>query len=725
MQTQIPLTRDLVLIGGGHAHALVLRMWAMKPLAGVRVTLINPGPTAPYSGMLPGHIAGHYRRADLDIDLVRLARFAGSRLVRGAACRVDAMSRRVFLTDGREIAYDVASLDVGIHAELPGVAGFGAHGLGVKPLDRFASAFARFRDRVAAGEVPPEVCVIGAGVAGCEVALAMHHALARDGAVPKVALVEATGSLSGFAPRAEARMRAALAEAGVDLRLSSSVARIEADRVLPAAGDALPSRFTVGATGAVAHGWLSETGLPVTDDGFVLTGADCRVSGQADLFAVGDCAHFSPRPLVKAGVYAVRVAPVLLHNLRARLAGGEMRAFKPQRDFLKLVSLGGQSAIAQRGRFSLSGPLLWRWKDRIDQRFMDKFRDLPPMKGTPLPRVVAEGVRDELGGAEQMLCAGCGSKVGPGVLSATLGRMPRVGRADILTGPGDDAAVLDMGGQRQVLTTDHLRAFTEDYGLFAKIAAHHALGDVLAMGAAPQAVLAQVTLPRQTETLQARAMEEIMGAAAEVFAAEGAEIAGGHTTMGAECTVGFTVTGLVDRAITVGGAKPGDALVLTRPIGSGTLLAAEMKGAARGADLAAMLDIMATGQGAVARALGAARAMTDVTGFGLAGHLGAICRASGLGGEVVLSEVPFYDGAFALAEAGHRSTIFPANKAAAPVEGAVGAAADLLWDPQTAGGFLACVAPGDLDAALAGIAAAGAQGHVIGRMVEGSGLRLV
>ena len=160
-------------------------------------------------------------------------------------------------------------------------------------------------------EIVAWTIMIGAGVAGCEVALAMHHALARDGAVPKVALVEATGSLSGFAPRAEARMRAALAEAGVDLRLSSSVARIEADRVLPAAGEALPSRFTVGATGAVAHGWLSETGLPVTDDGFVLTGADCRVSGQADLFAVGDCAHFSPRPLVKAGVYAVRVAPVL------------------------------------------------------------------------------------------------------------------------------------------------------------------------------------------------------------------------------------------------------------------------------------------------------------------------------------------------------------------------------------------------------------------------------
>ena len=153
MQPQIPLTRDLVLIGGGHAHALAARMWGMKPVPGVRLTLINPGPTAPYSGMLPGHIAGHYTRDDLDIDLVKLARFAGARLILGATEHIDPVGKNIRLSSGRRVAYDVASIDVGIHAEMPGIEGFAEHGLGAKPLDRYASGWADFVERAKAIKV--------------------------------------------------------------------------------------------------------------------------------------------------------------------------------------------------------------------------------------------------------------------------------------------------------------------------------------------------------------------------------------------------------------------------------------------------------------------------------------------------------------------------------------------------------------------------------------------
>ena len=111
MQTSLPLTRDLVLIGGGHAHALVLLKWAMKPLAGARLTLIDPNLAAPYTGMLPGHVAGHYDRAALEIDLVRLARHAGARLVMAAATGIDRQARRVQIAGQADIAYDVVSVD--------------------------------------------------------------------------------------------------------------------------------------------------------------------------------------------------------------------------------------------------------------------------------------------------------------------------------------------------------------------------------------------------------------------------------------------------------------------------------------------------------------------------------------------------------------------------------------------------------------------------------------
>lgn len=727
MQPQIPLTRDLVLIGGGHAHALAARMWGMKPLPGVRLTLINPGPTAPYSGMLPGHIAGHYTRDELDIDLVKLARFAGARLVLGAASAIDPVAGRVHLADGREIGYDVASIDVGIHAEMPGIEGFSEHGLGAKPLDRYASGWAEFVARASAGDVAPEVAVIGGGVAGCELAMAMSHRLRRAGLTPCVTLIEASQDLTGFSPRARRQVRRRLERQGVDVLTGAPVAEVMADRVQLADGCSVPASLTVGAAGAFAHGWLAASPLPLTEDGFVRTRPTLQVEGHDSIFAVGDCAHLIATPRPKAGVYAVRAAPVLAANLKAALSGGSLREFRPQADFLKLVSLGSREALATKWSLAASGALLWRWKNRIDQRFMEKFRDLPKMAAEPLPAEMADGVRAELGQEAQMLCAGCGSKVGPDVLTSALARLGAGHhRADVLSGPGDDAAVLAVGGVRQVVTTDHLRAFTDDPWLFSRIAAVHALGDVWAMGARPQAALVSITIPRQADVLQARVLEEMMSGAQDIFEEAGAEIVGGHSTMGAETVLGFTVTGLLDdEPITVDGARPGDALILTRPIGTGTILAAEMKGIARGQDVAGMLAAMACPQGAVAEALGAAHAMTDVTGFGLAGHLAALCRASGVGAEIDIAAIPTYPGALALAEQGVRSTIHAANAAAAPVDGFADAGPmALLHDPQTAGGFLAAVAPDAVQTCLDAIAAAGERGAIIGKIVEGSGLRL-
>ncbi|MFB1025100.1 MAG: bifunctional NADH dehydrogenase FAD-containing subunit/selenide, water dikinase SelD, partial [Octadecabacter sp.] len=128
MKTTIPYTRDLVLVGGGHTHALVLRSWGMNPLPGVRLTVINPGPTAPYSGMLPGFVAGHYTRDELDIDLVQLARFAGARLIAGKATAIDPVGKTITVLGRPDIAYDVAAIDVGITSEMPRLAGFADFG---------------------------------------------------------------------------------------------------------------------------------------------------------------------------------------------------------------------------------------------------------------------------------------------------------------------------------------------------------------------------------------------------------------------------------------------------------------------------------------------------------------------------------------------------------------------------------------------------------------------
>ena len=713
MTPALPATKDIVLIGGGHTHALVLKSWGMAPLPGARLTLINPGPTAPYSGMLPGHVAGHYARGDLDIDLIRLARSAGARIILGKACALDRAARVVTIEGGRKVVYDIAAIDVGIHTEMPEIEGFAVHGNAAKPLDVFAERWTGF---VADGGGP--VCVIGGGVAGAELAMATAHRLRAQTGQAEVALLDRGRILEALPPRARARMLRELAASGIALHDHAAPTRITATSVELADGGTLPSAFTLGAAGARPHGWLEATGL-TTEEGYLTVGPTLQTSDPA-VFASGDCAHmgFAPRP--KAGVFAVRAAPILLHNLRAAAMGnpGDMRPFKPQRDYLKLISLGGKRALAEKSGLVAAGPALWRWKNRIDQSFMDGFRALQPMAPPALPRDIAEGVSQLAGGVP--LCGGCGAKLGSGSLSAALSTLPAATRPDVLSQPGDDAAVLRIGGTHQILTTDHLRGFTSDPALMARIAAIHALGDCWAMGAAPQSALVNVILPRAAPALQARWLTEIMAEASAVFAAEGAAIVGGHSSQGDELTLGFTVTGLTEvPPITLAGARPGDQLILTKPIGTGIILAADMQLAAPGDVVAGAWDLMCQSSGPAARILTPhAHAMTDVTGFGLAGHLMNICTASGVAARLDLDAIPLIDGAAELSAQGFASSLEPENRAA--LAGAISdtahPVAPLLYDPQTAGGLLAAI-PADQAASV--LKSLGLAAAVIGEITAG------
>ncbi len=706
MHDPLPLAREIVLIGGGHAHALLLREWGMKPLPGARLTLINPAATAPYTGMLPGFVAGHYSRDTLEIDLVKLARFAGARMIIGKVTGIDREARQLTIPGRAPVAYDIASLDFGITSDMPDLPGFSDHGIAAKPLGPFASRWQAHLD----GEAGP-AAVIGGGVAGIELALAMQHALGNRGTVT---VVEAKLALQGIGTGTRQRLLDALNDASITLIENTTVTEITDRAIHLSDGREIYATLTVGAAGARPFPWLTKTGLQL-ENGYVAVDDTLRAVNDPYIFAVGDCAHLQmPRP--KAGVFAVRAAPILTHNLKAAASETALRPFHPQTHYLKLISLGGKEALADKWGKSIGGAWAWSWKDRIDRAFKDKLSHLPAMKQPPLPSPRAAGVAEARG--PKPLCGGCGAKLGAGVLDRVLNALPAQPRDDVLTGPGDDAAVLNIGGTQQVLTTDHLRAFWNDPWLFGSITAVHALGDVWAMGASPQAVLAHITLPRMAVHMQEDWLREIMAAASQVFADEGAAIVGGHSTLGAELVVGFSITGIAQtRLLTIDGGKDGDALLLTRPIGSGTIMAAEMEGKAAGDDVIAALDIMGQSQSDAAMLLGPlAHAMTDVTGFGLAGHAARMAQASGLSATINLDALPIFQGAEALAAKGIRSSIWQANRDAVTAEVPETPRAALLFDPQTAGGLLAALPLSKAQGAREALRNMGHKAEIIGEM---------
>ena len=380
---------------------------------------------------------------------------------------------------------------------------------------------------------------------------------------------------------------------------------------------------------------------------------------------------------------------------------------------------------------------MWRWKDWIDRRFMRKFGEFPEMEtgtASAAPSSVKLGEEEaaQALSAVAMRCGGCGAKVGATVLSRALGALHPVDRDDVLIGlhaPDDAAVVRVPPGKAMVHTVDFFRAFIDDPYIFGKVAANHALGDIYAMGAEAQSATAIVTVPAGLEAKQEDLLFQMMSGAIEVLNDANCALVGGHTGEGRELALGFAVNGLVDEdmasVMRKSGMRPGDVLILTKPIGTGTLFAAHALLKARGRWIDAALVAMCQSNRLGAQCLRehGATACTDLTGFGLLGHLVEMTKPSGVDAELNLAALPVLEGAEETSAAGILSSLQPANvrlrRALRNQQAALGHPRyALIFDPQTAGGLLASIPQARAEACLEALRALGyAQAAVIGRVL--------
>jgi selenide,water dikinase len=360
----------ILLAGGGHAHVEVLRRFGAERAAGVDLVLVSPDRLTAYSGMLPGLVAGHYTTGESHIDLEPLAAYARARFLRARVAALDPDGRAT-LDDGSIVAFDLASLDVGSTPDLrmPGAA---AHAIGVKPVDRFLAAWTRVREDAANGGIR-RIAVVGGGAGGVEVLLAMRYRLGADlgERAPVFALVS---DRSNLPPAANRRLLAALQHAGIEIHLGRRAVAFEAGAVLLENGARVEADRVFCATPATAAPWLAASGLAVDARGFVLVDDRLRSTSHPHVFAAGDCATQAGHTYPRSGVYAVRQGPPLAANLRAAATGTALVSHRPQRRALALLSTGDTHAIAVWGGWSIAGDWVWRWKDRIDRRFVERYR---------------------------------------------------------------------------------------------------------------------------------------------------------------------------------------------------------------------------------------------------------------------------------------------------------------------------------------------------------------
>jgi selenide,water dikinase len=688
----------LVLAGGGHSHALMLQRWAMRPQSRpVRtlVMLVSRHSTALYSGMVPGLVAGLYGRQEASIALRPLCARAGVSFIQAEIIGLDLCTRELRLQGRPPLRFHRLSLDLGTVTAGPIAVGEQS----VKPLEPFL-------DWASRRGVTEPLRIRGGGAAAVELALAFR---ARGHRVELLLRGAALHLGSPAANRCGERM---LAEAGIQVHRMGS-----ADQPVDLA-----------CTGGRAPAWLAASGLPVdAASGRVLTDPTLAVQGHPHLFASGDCALIGSAPRPASGVWAVRAAPLLAENLRRSLEqpGRPLRPWRPQARALQLLGDGGGSAGRSPRALACFGPLalgpatwIWRWKDRIDRRFMAAFSSAP------------------MAAAEPMACRGCAAKLAAAPLAAALGRLQPDGTVPV----PEDAALIGRtaAGELLLQSVDGFPALVTDPWLNGRLTTLHACSDLWACGAAVTTAQALVTLPAAAAPLQEELLLHTLAGVRSVLDPLGAVLAGGHTLEGrdgAGLALALTVNGQVppDRHWPKGPLQPGQVLLLSRPIGSGVLFAAAMAGAGRAEWLDAALAAMQVDAAPMVALLAdhGCQVCTDVTGFGLLGHLGEML---GSGCQVQLDgdAIPVYAGALELLADGHASTLAPANARSlalldgigpvqlAPARGrAISLLQQLLIDPQTCGPLLAALPAAAAPAALAALHNAGfAEAALIGRVLD-------
>ena len=707
-----PIVKHLVLIGGGHSHLAVLRQLGMHPVPGLAVTLITREVVTPYSGSLPAHLAGHYNRDLMHIDLRPLAQFADACLIQSEVTAINLNDRSIKLGTRPDIPFDCLSLNIGSRPDSALITGATDHALAVKPIDRFLGNWESIKQQASAAMAAGQdyrLAIVGGGPASVELAFASQIAIdpvesgnkQAPGRLQIILVSAGKQLLSGHNARSREFVRQELVRRGIEIRFSSRVDRFDKNRLVLTDGTELKCDSAIYATGASLPEWPFQCGLAKSEDGFIEVGPTLQTTSHDFVFAAGDAATIRNEPRPKSGVYAVRQGKILAENLRRFVTGRSLKRYFPQKKTLALISMGNKSAIATRGEWFYQGASMWRLKDTIDRRFLKKYSELPQM---PVELNIAPGLLDQQAQTKlrnhAMRCAGCGAKVASSVLEEVLSELPEFKRDDVLSesGGAEDASRIQLSDGRILLQSlDFIKAFTRDPFLFGKIATNHSLSDIYAMGVQAHSALALVGLPFAERKYSRQQLRELMLGCTEALEENDCSLIGGHSAEAEQLQFGLAVNGFAapETILTKSNLKIGDALILTRPLGSGTLLAADMRHQARHEWMDALMQSMLSSNRKASEisVTHAAHACTDITGFGLLGHLLEMLADNDMGATLFLEQIPTFAGTLATLSRGIVSSLHADNQLNAArisnqTEFQNHELFPVLFDPQTAGGML-------------------------------------
>ncbi len=690
----IPITNDLVLIGGGHSHLSVIMELSKKPLKGNRITLISNEIDTPYSGMIPGFIEGIYSWRESHIDLYKLCIKLNIRFIHAEVTKISAIKKEIYLKGRPKLKFDVLSINSGIESNYKGIEGAQRNCVPVKPISKLANNFLK--------EIKNfnSIAFIGGGAGSVELALALKKRLKDTNKNFEITIVSGkNGILSSFPKKTKQISLSALRKANIKLIDNKEVVKVKKDKLIMSDGSFLNVEKSILSTNAMAPKWIEKSDIKLNEDNFIVVN-DAFQTNHKFIFAAGDIVDFNEENIKKTGVFAVRSGKPLAKSIRNYILNYKNFTYKFNKHYLSLIGLSNGLAIASKYNFSYSTKLNFYLKKYIDQRFIKKFNELNHNQVSRIKKIFVSYIYKTFkinniykhNDINQMQCKGCAAKVPFIALKNTLSK-------NIISTSEDATPINNYPNLFQ--SVDMINAIISDPYVLGKIAANHAISDIITVNSKIISTMMILQLPLSKSIINSRDLEQVSYGANKIFESYNCSIDGGHTMIGKDQdpVIGFAITGeqkkplnfkKINRKI-----KVKDILILTNKIGTGIVFAGINNDLIDSYFQIEVIKQMEDGNIAFGNITEQLKilSMTDITGFGLANHLlNLIKRDNGKTGLTIFpKKIPIFKGVKEAIKKRVKSSLFDNNYLIAKENIVYSRNEDsvdeILYDPQTVGGL--------------------------------------
>ena len=619
--------KQLVLLGGGHAHVQVLRKLCMNFYEGLHVILINNSLESAYSGMTPAYIQDYYKINEIMIDLQRLCFNAGVTFINDEVIQLKTEEKKVILKNRPSIHYDLLSINTGCISKKNNIKIHeNSKNIFIKPINNLIKNLNAL-DEIIKNTNNTKINIIGGGVAAFEISFALRqrfHNKISISIISKNILLEKnlnTKTINELKKISE-NMNISLKE--------SDVIEIKKNELLLSNGEIFPSDLNLISTGAQIPEWIQNSSLE-KNDGFIGIKTNLQSINDENIFAAGDVASIQDHRRPKSGVMAVRQGQILKENIFLKIQGKKLKKFRPQKNWLYIIGTYPNKALLNYMYLSFHSKWCWTLKKWIDKSFIKRFSF--PNKLNMKKKIVSENFEIQ---NQEMYCQGCGSKISKATLIDYLSENSKNNELA-------DSSIVKFSNNQILQTVDHIKLFNSidpfDFGIISYL---HSQNDIIAAGGSVHSLNISVGVPFGDGNTEIFYLKSFMKGIEHLSKFDNASIISGHSYQTFEPGITINMNGTYEHESKKTLAKENNLIYLSKPLGVGYLLAAYFKNSdlLDSQDFKEVLSSMKLSNKNASEIAKKhqTKSMTDISGFGLASHLGDICKSSGLTANIHLDE---------------------------------------------------------------------------------------